>query len=284
MVQRIAELASRIKSLTELEEVVGAMRALSAVRVQQAQDLLLAMRQYTRVVEDALSDVVSGGAPIGENTTEVVPTVIVAFCSEHGFVGAFNERVLARAAEHLALPGTRLFVVGTRGVASATERELPIAWSSAMASHVGGVREVAFSVAEEIARHADGRLTRVMLVYTRSSGGTTWRIVVETLLPFDLGRYVTQAPPRPSPFTYLEPKILVEKLVDELVFAELTRATVESFASESAARLHAMQSARGNIEDKLGELQRLEREGRQEEITTELLDIVIGAEAMSGVG
>ncbi|HVZ37079.1 MAG TPA: FoF1 ATP synthase subunit gamma [Polyangiaceae bacterium] len=280
--QRMSELAARIKSLGELGEVVGAMRALSAVRVQQAHDLLLALRQYSLVIEDALADAVAGGAPASEGAPDPVPTVVVAFCSEHGFVGSFNERVLVRAVEHLGGRLDRLLVVGSRGVVTANERRYPIAWTCPMASHVGGAGETAFRIAEEIARRTAGELARVVLVYTRSSGGATWRIVVETLLPFDLGRQVARQRGAVPPITHLEPRVLIEKLVEELVFAELTRATMESLASENSARLQTMQSARDNIERKLADLQSLEREGRQEEITTELLDIVTGAVAMSG--
>ena len=285
--QRLSDISVRIRSLSELQNVVGAMRSLSAVRVQQAHETLLAIRQYTLIVEDALADALPEPAPAAELDTsreELVPTAVVAFCAEHGFVGAFNDRVLARAAAHLLNPRDRLLVVGSRGVTTASEQHHAVAWSCPMASHVGGVNDVALRIAEELARGSAGRLTRVVLVYTRSSGGATWRIVVETLLPFDLGRHVPKRSDEPAPLTHLAPKVLFEKLVDELVFAELTRATTESFASESAARLQAMESARDNIEDKLGELRRLEREGRQEEITTELLDIVVGAEAMTRAG
>ncbi len=122
-----------------------------------------------------------------------------------------------------------------------------------MASHVGGVDDVALKTAEEIARASAGELSKVVLVYTQSSGAATWRVVAETLLPFSM----TADP------------------------AQLTHAAMESFASENVARLTAMKLAHDNIEDKLALMTRLEREGRQEEITTELLDIVTGAEAMA---
>jgi F-type H+-transporting ATPase subunit gamma len=150
-----------------------------------------------------------------------------------------------------------------------------------MASHVGGVDVVALNIAEELARRGPGDIGGVVLVYTRSSGGATWRLVAETLLPVAAAAYGPLRSDRPPPESNLAPRDLFDKLVAEIVFAQLTHAAMESFASENAARLSAMESAQDNIEDKLDGLGRLEREGRQDEITTELLDVVTGAVAVS---
>jgi len=74
---------------------------------------------------------------------------------------------------------------------------------------------------------------------------------------------------------------LIDCLVDELLFAQLAHVATESFASENAARLGVMQAAIDNVDGKLDNLGRLERELCQEEITTELLDLVTGAEAVT---
>jgi F-type H+-transporting ATPase subunit gamma len=285
-VQRLADLQNRIRSLGDLRDVVGAMRSLSAVRVQQAQETLLAIRQYASIVESALAEAAprsppASGLPSGDDPDALTTTAVVAFGSEHGFVGAFNDHVLDHAIAHLGRAGDPLLLVGTRAAMIAAERRRPIAWTCPMASHVGGVDEVALRTAEEIARRAAGELTRVVLVYTRCSGGATWRLVAETLLPFDVAPYLPRRRDKPPPISNLASKELFDKLVEELVFAQLTHAAMESFASESVARLTAMKSAHDNIEDKLALMTRLEREGRQEEITTELLDVITGAEAMA---
>jgi F-type H+-transporting ATPase subunit gamma len=284
--ERLADLQNRIRSLGELREVVGAMRSLSAVRVQQAHETLLAIRQYAGIIESALADVTPGLPVLADTSTRAAPALratsaVVVFGSEHGFVGAFNDHVLDHAVAHLEGPEDRLLLVGSRAAMIATERRHRVAWTCPMASHVGGVDDVALKTAEEIARAGAGELTKVILVYTRSSGGATWRVVAETLLPFNMAPYTPRRKNRPAPVSNLASKELFGKLVEELVFAQLTHAAMESFASENAARLTAMKSAHDNIEDKLALMTRLEREGRQEEITTELLDIVTGAEAMA---
>lgn len=286
-VQRVSDLRARMRSLGELREVVGAMRSLAAVRIQQAQETLEAIREYASVVERALCDSAPYPPPGSDATVVEQPppmTGVVAFGSEHGFVGAYNDRVLDRALGQVDGPRDSIFVVGARAALLAKELEHPIAWTCPMASHVGGVDDVALRTAAEIANGVAEGLTRVVLVYTRSARGEASQVVAETLLPFDVRPYASTRGRRPPPLSNLRPRALFDRLVEELTFAQLARAATESFASENAARLAAMDSAHENIDNKLVDLVRLEREGRQEEITTELLDIVTGAEVVGRPG
>lgn len=151
-----------------------------------------------------------------------------------------------------------------------------------MASQVGGVDDVAFRIAEQLARVVKAtESTRVVLVYTRSSGGGAWTLVTETLLPFDVHAYALRPSGKPPALSNLSPRVLVDGLIEERLFAQLAHAATESFASENGARLSAMKSASDNVAGKLDELRRIERELRQEEITTELLDVVTGVEAIT---
>ncbi len=86
--------------------------------------------------------------------------------------------------------------------------------------------------------------------------------------------------PRLPPLHNLAPSLLLQKRVAEYVFALLTEAAVESPASENAARFSAMESAHDNVSRKLEQLRRDARQARQGEITTELIDLVTGAQAL----
>ena len=285
--ERLSEIQARIKNLTELADVVGAMRSLAAVRVQQAHGALPAIQKYTAVVEKALADAFALGSPAAVPSSAAVAgssSAVIVFSSEQGFVGAFNEHVLERAATHISEPGDLLLVVGARGASLAGERHLAVAWKVSMATQGGGVVDVARNLAREVYRRAaSGELRRVTLVYARSAGGAASDVMVSTLLPFDPTPYQsTAAGAGPPPLTNLPPRELIDKLVDELVLAELMRAAMESFASENGARLATMEAAHTSIAKKLDELSQDERRRRQDEITTELLDIVTGAEAVAG--
>jgi F-type H+-transporting ATPase subunit gamma len=285
--ERLSEIQARLKNLGELASVVGAMRSLAAVRVQQAHGALPAILKYTAVIEGALADAYALGPPAGEPSGAAGAgsgSTTIVFSSEQGFVGAFNEHVLERAAAELSRPDDSLFVVGARGASLAAERRLAVAWTASMSTHGGGVADVARGVGQEVYRRAArGEIRRVTLVYARSSGGAPSEVVVSTLLPVDPTPYLSAgAAAGTPPLTNLPPRDLVERLIDELVLAELMRAAMESFASENTARLATMEAAHTNIDRKVEELSRDERQRRQDEITTELLDIVTGAEAVAG--
>ena len=107
------------------------------------------------------------------------------------------------------------------------------------------------------------------------------QIARRSLLPLDLARFrqpITNLPP----VTTLSPPDLVESLAAEYVFAQLCDAAMHAFAAENEARMMAMASARTNIQTKLSELSRRERQLRQEEITTEVVELAAGAEALGG--
>jgi len=276
--EQLPRLQARIASLRELRDLFRALRALAAARVQEAHGALPGIRGFVGVVEDAIAEGAAlleradgpafGAAPPHAGTLIVV-------CSEHGFVGAFNERLLDRA-ETEREPGQALVVIGRRGAALASERKLDVDRTFAMATHVGGVLGVTRRVAEYLAAIADARV-----VFAGDRRGAGYEIETRRILPLDPVLLAGSAR-RPPPLNHLPPVALLQRLASEYLFAEITRAVTESLASENGARLVVMEAADRNIADKLAGLGRAEHALRQEAITTELLDVVTGTEAILG--
>jgi F-type H+-transporting ATPase subunit gamma len=149
-----------------------------------------------------------------------------------------------------------------------------------MAIHAGAVTDTARRTAEELYRRFDrGDLAGVEILYFRDSGGGRRILERQSLLPVDLERYGKPGSTN-APLTNLAPQTLIDGLMAEYLFAQLAHAAMESFASENAARLAVMQSAREKLDERLTDLQSLERRLRQEQITDELLELVTGAEAV----
>lgn len=280
---RAVELRARIASIDELHGVVTAMRSLAAARVQRAERTLPAIRRYAEIVADAIARVQSlfgaPGAALGEPAD--VPPRLIVVCSEHGFAGAFNERLLDRAIAEPEATSGRIWIVGTRGLQLARARGVTIEWTLPMAIHVAGVFDIARRLAAEIERRlARGELGRLAIMGAHHAPGEAITIDRRPLLPF-----ASELPhgPLPSlpPLHQLPPVVLLARVIGEHVVAVLSRALVESFASENAVRLEAMEAARHNIEDKLHALREQARRLRQEEITTELLDVMTGVAAVS---
>jgi F-type H+-transporting ATPase subunit gamma len=282
MAERLAEVQARLQTLHELQEIVGAMRAIAAARVQEAQVALDGTRAYAQAIGEAIARALPllpeppapGGAATG------AARGLVLFMAEHGFTGAFNDQ-LADAARGAMVGGEALFVVGSRGRAVIEERGLAPAWATAMAIHAGAVTDTARRVADALYRRFErGGLAAVEVLYFRGLGGGRRTLERQSLLPVDLGRFRLPRSTLP-PLTNLAPRVLIGALLGEYVFAQLAHAAMESFASENGARLAAMQSAREKLDERLTDLQALERRLRQEQITGELLEIVTGAAAAS---
>jgi F-type H+-transporting ATPase subunit gamma len=281
---RLAEIETHIAGISELRDIVGAMRSLASMRVQEAHRALPGIRRYTETMAAAIASGLllmleasfAGQTPPGRRA-------FILFTAEHGFVGGFNARVLDAAEKLLDLDGT-LFVLGSRGVALAKERRWTTVWAHTMATRPESVPETVRSLTAELYRLiARGQVAHVDVMFVRHHQGGAATIERRQLLPLDLASFAPKQP-RLAPLHNLAPDVLLEKLIADYVFASLTEAAVESLAAENAARFAAMRSAHDNVSRKLEELRQDARQARQSEITTELLDLVTGAEAMHDAG
>jgi F-type H+-transporting ATPase subunit gamma len=277
---RLSEIQSHIASMDELLDIVGAMRSLAGMRAQESQHALPAIRSYAESMAAGI-----GGAlllmrqPLTEARRERPRRALILCTAEHGFVGGFNERML-EAAEAMLQPSDLLFVLGSRGAALAFERGHNITWTRPMATRLPGAPDVVNrSTAELYGRIARGEVGRVEVMFGRYRQGAASTIERRLLLPLDSAS-LAAGKTRQVPLHNLAPRPLLEKLITEYVFALLTEAAVESIASENAARFAAMESAHDNVSKKLAGLRESARQARQTEITSELLDLITGAEAM----
>lgn len=277
---RLAEIKSHIVSMSELLDVVGAMRSLAGMRVQEAQRTLPGVRRYAEAMADAI-----GAALLLMPEPASAPAApgrraLLLFTAEHGFVGGFNQS-LVDSDEAAASPHDAFFVLGSRGAALAHERGRQTTWTRPMATRAASAPETVLGLTAELYRRiARGEISRVEVVFARSRQAGPSTIERRLLLPLDLAT-LAEKRPRQAPFHNLEPQALLEKLMAEYVFALLTEAAIESIASENAARFAAMNSAHDNVAKKLEQLRQSGRQARQSEITAEMLDLVTGAEALT---
>lgn len=276
--EQLPRLKARISNLEELRNLVRAMRALAASHVQEAQEALTGMRRYVDVIEDSIAEVV-GLLPETKVPAISQPSsfgaALIVVCSEHGFVGAFNDRLLDFAANSRT-PKQRLGIIGQRGAMMAEERGMDVAWSFPMATHVGGVLGVTRRVADDLAGAATADI-----VFGRYETGGAYEVVRKAILPLD-PELLVETDRHSRPLHHIGPDKLLQQVASEYLFTEITRAVMESLASENGARLQVLIAADGNIADKLETLHREENTLRQEAITAELLDVVTGAEAIMG--
>lgn len=276
---RLAQIEAHLQSMHELRDIVGAMRSLAGMRVQEAQGMLPGIRLYAQAIESALADtLLLMKEPEPPRRADRGGRVLVVYTAEHGFVGAFNEHLLEAAEAGLGAEAV-LFVLGSRGAVLASERGRPAGWAHAMASRSSGAVETVERLSRELyLRIARGEVAAVEVLYSRYRQGRPATLERRQLLPLDPASLAV-AQLRQKPLHNLDAVELHEKLMVEFVFALLTEAAVESIASENAARLAAMESAHENLSHRLDRLQQDSRQARQSEITAEILELVTAAKA-----
>jgi F-type H+-transporting ATPase subunit gamma len=279
MADRLADIVTQIQNVRQLETVVTAMRGIAASRAQKARSLLAGVEAYSQVVSRAIGEALNllplyaSAAPAPSHAK----SALILFCAEQGFAGAFSERVLEAAAPDL---GDRaVFIVGQRGATIAREKGIEPAWSESMASQADAIPSFANHLAGDLYGYvARGEVAEVEIVYAHSAttGGT--EVERHSLLPIDFerfGRPLTYE----APLISLAPEVLLDRLAEEYVYAQLCEAALHAFTAENEARMIAMLEARTNIETKLTTLSNHERQLRQQEITTEVVELAAGADA-----
>jgi F-type H+-transporting ATPase subunit gamma len=279
MTQRFADVVVQIQSVRQLEAVVTAMRGIAASQAQKGRCLLPGIDAYSKVISRTIGQALSLLPP----DRAAVPPLrrpklgLILFCAEQGFAGAFSERILEAAADDIG--GAICLVVGTRGAIVANERGIKPAWSAPMVTRTDTIPSFANRLADALYRCVStGSIGRVDILFSRSASGSGIQIDRHSLLPVDFRRFSRPVEKVP-PLTTLKPQLLLERLAAEYVYAQLCEAAMHAFEAENEARMMAMASAKTNIQTKLTELSQRERQLRQEEITTEIVELAAGAEA-----
>lgn len=287
-------LQRRIDTLSELHTIVRTMKALSAASIRQYEQAAEALEDYYRTVElglrVALRDTGDSAAPAGRRGRAAHLAAIV-LGSDHGLCGRFNEDIAAHAVQRMdratADPANRLLMaVGARIAAELEESGQDVEEIFLVPGSAARITSTVQQILSKIDEwRSESDISHLYLFYNRHRSGGRYRPTAVKLLPVDLRRF-RQAeagswPSRRLPAFTMERKHLLAALLRQYFFVSLFRACAESQASEHASRLAAMQSAEKNLEERLEEVATLFRRLRQEAITTELLDVVSGFEAVT---
>ncbi len=282
MAERLTDIVTQIQNVRQLEAVVTAMRGIAASRAQKGRSLLAGIAAYTAVVSRSIGQALTL-LPADMMTSAPLRHAkrgLILFCAEQGFAGAFSERVLDAAADDLG--SSVNLVIGTRGAVVTNERGLIPAWSAPMATNVDAIPSFANRLADTLYDYvARGAIAQVDVLFSRAVPGSGIEIDRHSLLPIDFGRFVRPVE-KQVPLTTFAPQLLLERLAVEYVYAQLCEAAMHAFEAENEARMMAMASAKTNIESKLVGLSQRERQLRQEEITTEIVELATGTQA-SGI-
>lgn len=276
---KLAGIEARSATARQLDAVIGAMRGIAAARSREAQRRLPGIRSCAATVGAAIGAVLAHGMPHPrlQSPSERRARIVIALCSEQGFVGAFNERILDYSQNRTDHAQSELMLVGTRGELLAKERRCPVLWNSSAASHADDVLSLAGRITDALYQHLATRMIdRVSLVHALPGGTPSGEIVEHRLIPFDFSRFRAGERSVP-PLLNVPVEGLLAGLVESYVFVEICEALMLSFAAENEARMRAMLAARANVRETLEELTQSYRRVRQDEITDDIVELAAGA-------
>jgi F-type H+-transporting ATPase subunit gamma len=282
----------RIRSVQSTMKITRAMELIAASRIVKAQQRVLEARPYaellTRAMEDVARQTGSLDHPLLEERELPERAGVLVMSSDRGLAGSYNANVLKRAEEVLdrvraAGMEPILYVTGKKGFGFFRFRGMPIedSWS--------GFSEVPdYGAAEEMGRRLiadfrERRIDELHTVYTDFRSAFTFRATDKRFLPIHPEEVGGGARGRPHAEYLFEPAPaeILNELLPQYVVTKVFFALLESAASENAARQRAMAAATDNAEELIKVLTRQANRARQDEITTEIMEIVGGAEALA---
>jgi len=289
-------LRRRINSVQSTKKITRAMELIAATRVVKAMQRANAARPYSTKMTSVIEDLAAGGAGVSHGLLREAETVrsvgFVIITSDRGLAGPYNSAVI-RAAEReimaVQLEGKsyRLVLVGKKARDYFRFRNYDIAaYYEAMtdAPTYDDAREVAEMVA---AMFLAEEVDEVILSYQEFISMGTQRVALRRFLPLEqLGTVAAEgggdAAARASFEFEPSPEGVLETLLPRYVESRLFSALLDASASEHANRQRAMKAATDNAEDLITSLSRALSRARQDAITTEIMEIVSGAEALGG--
>lgn len=301
-------LRRKIDTATDLQSVVTTMKTLAAVRIHQYQRAADALNDYNRTIELGLQVILrdrqlhklpcrklppcdsTNGKPEAYPTSQASHHGVIVLGSDQGMCGQFNEQIANHAMQQRAKDSPRrpeaLWIVGSRVAFLLTDNGWSIDQAFRIPTSVPEIADCVSDLLTAVERLRETRNLTTLWIYSniRSSAGS-YQTNTKQLLPVNLAWLQELSVKKwesPSLPTFGgDREELFSLLVRQSLYVSLYQACAESLASENASRIAAMQAAEQNIEDTLDELNTAFKTQRQTAITEELLDVVIGFEALT---
>jgi len=287
----LRDIRNRITAVKSTAKITSAMRMVAAAKLRRAQEAILSTRPYTEKFTEVLSNLAGSNSedyyhPLLRKPDTFKHIVVIVISSDRGLCGSFNTNVLRMASQYIdqtipaEFPQAKVSVisVGRRSSQFFAKRSQPV-----LATFPDIFGQLQFSTAAEIAGIAangfiNEEFDRVMIFNNEFKSIIKQETTVKQLLPVEsvqneqaiTNDYIFE----PSRGDIMD--AILPKFVNTLVWKGL----LESNAAEQAARMMAMESATTNARDLIRSLQLSYNKARQASITTEMLEIVGGAEAL----
>jgi len=296
-VASLQDIRRRITSVRNTRKITKALELVAGARLRRAQMRIEEMRPYADRMQELMAGTSRAAASFSNlallQRREVKKVAVLLVTGDRGLAGPFNGQVLRRAfelerAERAEGHEIDWLVAGRKGASTLRFRRYDV-----KASWAGFADKPKYSDAQTIAHtlaelYSSEEVDRVVLVYNRYVSPLVQRVTVTDLLPIQehvLGgeRDEDEANAFHGDFIYEpEPEEILQRLLPVYLETEIYRALLESAASFLASQMTAMRNASKNAGELIDSLTLAMNRARQAEITQEILEVVAGADALTG--
>ncbi len=285
---KLKDIRDQIKSVKSIQKVTKAMKMVAAAKMRRAQENMEQARPYTSKLNNMLNSLIPeidrNILPELESREKIDHKLFVVITADRGMAGAFNSNVIRKAEKAIDKFGkdkSSLICIGKKSFGHFKMRNYNI-----IENYIDFWSELSFQdaidIGENIISHfVNGKADEVQVVYNEFISIGKQEVQLEKFLP------LTYEVQDKSPSRYIdqifEPskEHVVKAMVPKYLNTQVWQYLLESFASEQAARMVAMENATSNARDMIKDLTLKFNKARQSAITTEMLEIVSGAEALS---
>jgi F-type H+-transporting ATPase subunit gamma len=293
----LRQIKRRIGSVKNTEQITRAMKLVAAAKLRRAQDRIAAARPFADKLGSVIRSLAKRAEHLEHPLLEVRPVkrkLIVPITSDKGLCGSYNTNVVRMLAGTMAeavkageeAPEVALVPVGRKGRDFCLHRGYPIE-----REFIGNFGRMDYELAKALGEYfvtefIEGRADELVLIYNRFVSAVSQRVITETLLPI--------SPPateedeeegagfEPDFIYEPSPEKVLESLIDRHLYTHMYRVILDADASEHGARMTAMENASKNAAEMMDSLTLLFNRTRQAKITTELIEVVSGADALAG--
>lgn len=288
----LRDIKRRIVGVKNTQQITKAMKMVSAARLRRAQENIINARPYSRKIAEVLSNLLSIEKnlvnPLFEKR-EVKKVAIVIVTSDRGLCGAFNMNVIREAeltiksnfAEMNEAGNVLLYCAGKKGVDYFSKRNYKIE-----GSYPGIFSNLDFSFASKLVadlkeKFINKEVDEVLIVYNAFKSVVQQELKVTKFLPVQTIEQKYEPNSKQIEYIYEPDKAtIINSLVPRHLNAQMWTSLLDSYAAELGARMTAMDMATENAKDLIRSLQIKYNKERQAAITTEILEIVSGANAL----
>jgi F-type H+-transporting ATPase subunit gamma len=283
----VRDLRDRIKSLKSTQQITKAMKQVAAAKIRRADQAQKQASPYAEALGQMLRDLMDAVGtvdhPFMKPGREGAPRGIVLMTADKGLAGAFNSNVIREGERYARAGGAVIwYAVGNKARNATKRMHAETALSEALSA--GDKLGVAKTVAERVSDDfTSGKISEVVLISSKLVSVMVQRPEVRPLLPIVAEKREGEpAGPRAAVEFAPSPEAVLTRLLPKYLEFTIFSAMLETDAAFFSAQLIAMSNATDNAGKLLDDLTLAMNKARQSAITTEMLEIISGAEAQAG--